>query len=173
MKNKTFLNIAIIVIVLAFLLYLFAPIFFTKQPPKTQFNKNTQQQNPEPKFFKHAELFVYDDNDSVKTKFDIEVVQDEMSKARGLMFRKSMEENQGMLFIFDQEKLQSFWMRNTYISLDIIFIDSNKKIVHIAKNTVPLTDTPVPSIKPAIYVFEIKAGLSDKLGLKEGDRINF
>lgn len=175
MKNKVGVSILVIALVIAFLLYLFAPIFFSKQPPRVYPPENNQPQKSfEPKFTKHGELRILSaTNNATIANFDIEVVQDMASRARGLMHRRSMEDQQGMLFIFEEEALQSFWMRNTYISLDIIFIDSNKKIVHIAKNTPTLSDAPVPSLKPAIYVLEINAGLSNQLNINIGDSIEF
>ena len=89
------------------------------------------------------------------------------------MKRKSMEENQGMLFIFPEEKMQAFWMRNTLISLDMIFVSAQKEIVTIHKNTKVLSDQSYPSTKPAMYVIEVDAGFSDRHNLKEGDKISW
>ena len=89
------------------------------------------------------------------------------------MYRKSMKENQGMLFVFHEEKPRSFWMHNTYIPLDIIYLNKEKEIVSIAKNAAPLSETSRPSEGDAMYVLEINGGLSDKLGLTKGDRMTF
>ena len=80
-----------------------------------------------------------------------------------------MEENQGMLFIFDNEEMQAFYMKNTLIPLDIIFVNSRKKIVKIYKNAKPLDETDLPSIKKCIYVVEVNGGFTDKYQIKEGD----
>jgi uncharacterized membrane protein (UPF0127 family) len=91
----------------------------------------------------------------------------------GLMFRKSMDDAKGMLFIFDKSEEHSFWMKNTVMSLDIIFINENKEIVKIHKNTKPFSTESLPSIKPSMYVVEVQAGFTDKYGIKEGDKIDF
>lgn len=84
-----------------------------------------------------------------------------------------MKENRGMLFIQPTESLQYFYMKNTEIPLDIIYIDSGMKIVSFQKNAQPFNEDTLPSNVPARYVFEINAGLSDKLGLQVGDSISF
>jgi uncharacterized membrane protein (UPF0127 family) len=89
------------------------------------------------------------------------------------MFRESMDENQGMLFIFDREEMQGFYMRNTLIPLDIIFVNSKKQIVKIHKNARPLDETDLPSMKPAIYVVEVNGGFTDKYKIKEGEYIDW
>ncbi len=87
------------------------------------------------------------------------------------MYRTKMLEMRGMLFIFEYEKKQSFWMRNTFIPLDIIFVNKNYEIVKIHKNTQPFADTSYPSEAPAIYVVEVNGGFTDKYSVKEGDKI--
>jgi len=84
-----------------------------------------------------------------------------------------MEPKRGMLFIQKTFKPQSFYMKNTLIPLDIIFIDDQYKIVSFQKNAKPLDETSLPSEKAAIYVLEINAGLSDQWNLKTGDSISF
>ena len=76
-----------------------------------------------------------------------------------------------MLFIFSRQEYQSFWMRNTAISLDIIFVNSNNEIVTIHKNTNTFSDKSYPSTKPAIFVVEVIAGFTDKYGINVGDKI--
>lgn len=110
--------------------------------------------------------------DTIKT-IDIELAQTDEERAEGLMHRKSMEDTQGMLFIFDFASEQSFWMKNTYISLDIMYVDSNMEIVSIRKYTTPLSEDGVPSLKPAQYVVETIAGFSDKYHVQVGDKIAF
>ncbi|MEM1359282.1 MAG: DUF192 domain-containing protein, partial [Bacteroidota bacterium] len=84
-----------------------------------------------------------------------------------------MEENQGMLFLMPSVKPQAFWMLNTYISLDIIFIGADKRIVKIRENTVPRSTDQVTSVAPAAYVLEVNAGYAQRHGLKEGDRVEW
>lgn len=130
-------------------------------------------ENP-PKFRKDGELnFVDSKTGNVLLKIDVEIASTDIDKARGLMFRPSMEENQGMLFLMDREEIQSFYMRNTIISLDIIYVNSKFEIVDIYKNTKILDETSLPSKVPARYVVEINGGLCDKFNIKEGDKIAF
>lgn len=112
------------------------------------------------------------DNPELLT-LDIEVAQDDRKRAQGLMFRRHMEPHQGMLFIMDELKQQSFYMRNTYIPLDIIYLDEKRQIVSIQKNTTPLSEESLHSEGPAKYVLEVNAGYSDMHGLKKGDGIRF
>ncbi len=84
-----------------------------------------------------------------------------------------MQEDQSMLFIFPSEEYQSFYMKNTIIPLDIIFINSKKQVVKIHRNTTPYSETSLPSLKPAMYVVEINAGVADKYKIKEGDYIEW
>ena len=111
--------------------------------------------------------------DSVLATLEIEIADDDYQTQTGLMYRKSMKENRGMLFIFKEEKPHSFYMKNTEIPLDIIFINSQKKIVSIQKNAKPFDKTSLPSKGPAQYVLEVNAGLSDRWNLKAGDKIEF
>lgn len=103
--------------------------------------------------------------------FEVEVVRREADRNRGLMFRESMADGHGMLFDYDPPQDVSFWMKNTYIPLDIIFIDAKGRIIRIAENTVPFDLTPVPSGGVARGVLEINGGLSRKLGIRAGDRV--
>ena len=81
--------------------------------------------------------------------------------------------NQAMLFIFSDEKIRSFYMKNTLIPLDIIYLNALKQVINIKKNATPLDEQSIPSIAPAQYVLEINAGLSDQWKLKVGDQINY
>src|SRR5262249_10639929 len=92
-------------------------------------------------------------------------------QARGLMFRRELPEMQGMLFDFHREQPTSFWMKNTYVSLDMIFIRANGRILHIAENTVPLSEAMVPSGGPVRAVLELIPGTAKKLGIAPGDRV--
>ncbi len=125
-------------------------------------------------FTKEGELTVMStETDSIKANFDIEIAETEYETQTGLMYRKSMKEDRGMLFIQPTESLQYFYMKNTEISLDIIYINSGMKIVSFQKNAEPFNENTLPSNAPAKYVFEINAGLSEQLGLQVGDSISF
>ena len=127
-------------------------------------------------FTKEGELSVFSLRDSISQKIktlDIEFAENDYERETGLMYRQSMEENQGMLFIFEIEKPQSFYMRNTLIPLDIIYINKDFKIVSFQKDAKPLNENSLPSRVPAQYVLEINAGLSDQWNLVVGDSIAF
>ena len=116
-------------------------------------------------------------NTTVKIKhevFAVEIADTPEERALGLQYRESLGKNSGMLFIFESESNHTFWMYNTYIPLDIIFLNRDRKIVHIAKNTTPLsTETINPQNNTILYAIEVNAGTSDRLGLQIGDRVSF
>jgi len=101
----------------------------------------------------------------------VEIAEDDYSRAYGLMFRDDLPENQGMLFVFEKEENQFFWMKNTPISLDMIFVNLNNEVVNIEKYTKPYSMQSYPSRKPAKYVIEVVAGYSDQHNIKSGDKI--
>ncbi len=103
--------------------------------------------------------------------FSVEVVRKEKDRNRGLMFRHSMAADHGMLFDYDPPQNISFWMKNTYIPLDIIFVDAQGRILNIAQNTTPFSLEHLPSAGQARGVLEINGGLSAKLGIKAGDKV--
>ena len=103
--------------------------------------------------------------------FSVEVVATEEERQKGLMFRKELPEGQGMLFDFKVDAPVSFWMKNTYVSLDMIFIRSDGRIASIAENTEPLSERLVPSAGPVLGVLEVVAGTARKLGIRPGDRV--
>ena len=132
-----------------------------------------QKEAEKTKFTKMGEVYFQDSLKKTITKIDVEIAESEETRHLGLMFREGMKEDQGMLFIFANEEPQSFYMRNTIIPLDIIFINSKKKIVKIQKHTEPFSEKSLPSLKPALYVVEVNAGYTDKFGIKEGYYIDW
>lgn len=103
----------------------------------------------------------------------LEIASTASERHVGLMYRREMDPNEGMLFIFPKEELQEFWMKNTYLSLDMLFLDSNLKIVGILSNVPPLTEDRRGVPRPSQYVIELLAGRAKQLGLKEGQRVEF
>jgi len=103
--------------------------------------------------------------------FNVELATNDAERSKGLMFVKSLPEGQGMLFDFKRDQPVSFWMHNTYIPLDMIFIAGNGRIMHIAENAKPLSDDLIPSQYPVRAVLEVIGGTAEKLGLKTGDRV--
>jgi uncharacterized membrane protein (UPF0127 family) len=125
-------------------------------------------------FTKEGELYILSkvNSDTLRT-IDIELATNDTERAKGLMDRKSMTDTQGMLFIFPHAQEQSFWMKNTYISLDIIYVDDHKGIVSVQKYTTPLSEESLPSFQKAQYVLEVNAGFCDKYHIAYGDKIAF
>lgn len=103
--------------------------------------------------------------------FTVEVARSGDEQARGLMFRESLGPDEGMIFPFERPRIASFWMRNTLIPLDMIFIRSDGTIERIAGNTTPLSDEPVSSIGYVTAVLELRGGRAAELGIAEGDRV--
>lgn len=112
-------------------------------------------------------------SDTVKTKFNIEFAETDYETQTGLMYRKGMAINEGMLFIFPDERMHSFYMKNTEFPLDIIYIKENLKIASFQENAQPLNEDGLSSQVPIKYVLEVNAGLSQELGLSIGDSISF
>ena len=103
--------------------------------------------------------------------FAVEIADTDASREKGLMFRKSLPEGQGMLFDFHEEQPVGFWMQNTYIPLDMIFIRGDGSILRIAENTEPLSTRIIPSGGPVRAVLEVIGGTARKLGIAPGDRV--
>ena len=116
--------------------------------------------------------FISKDGKNIQ-KIDIELAKNDAKRSQGLMYRQSMGEMQGMLFIFEKAEPQSFWMKNTFISLDIIYVNEQKEIVSIAKMAQAKSELPIPSGLPAIYVVEVNGGFCDRYQIKEGDKIEW
>ena len=104
-------------------------------------------------------------------KFEIELALDDAHRSHGLMFRKKLGPYEGMLFDFSQEMPVSFWMKNTLIPLDMLFIAGDGTIKHVHANAVPLTTDAIPSQFPVRAVLEINGGSAALLGIKPGDKV--
>ncbi len=109
--------------------------------------------------------------DSLLVNLDIEIAASDYEVQTGLMYREAMEETQGMLFIFPNVAMHSFYMKNTEFPLDILFIDDSRKIANIAENAQPLDESGISSQVPVKYVLEVNAGLSQSWNLQPGDSI--
>jgi uncharacterized protein len=139
---------------------------------KNETNKPVKQR--EIAFKKEGHLVIFKStSDSTKVNFDIEIADNDYETQTGLMYRNSMKSNQGMLFIFDDTKERFFYMKNTKIPLDLIYIDDTKKIVSFQKNAKPFNESSLPSNVPAKYVLEINSGLVDYWSISVGDDIIF
>ena len=109
-----------------------------------------------------------------EVRVNVEIADTLIEHTKGLMYRTSLDENLGMLFIFQEEATRSFWMKNTYLSLDIIFVNSNFEIIKIAKNAQPCTKDPCDkysSDSPIKYIVEVNGGFTEREGIEIGDKI--
>ena len=106
-------------------------------------------------------------------RFTVEVARTPEEQARGLMFRNEVPADRGMIFPYDPPVQVSFWMKDTLIPLDMLFIGPDGKIGRIAASTVPMSLDPVPSIDPVAAVLEIGGGRAGELGIKEGDKVSW
>ncbi len=104
-------------------------------------------------------------------EFSVEVMRSGPQRERGLMFRRFLPQDRGMLFDFGGERSVMMWMKNTYLPLDMIFIGRTGKIVGLAENTEPLSEKTIPSGAPARGVLEVNAGTAQRIGLKIGDSV--
>jgi len=119
--------------------------------------------------FKHASLKIETKNGPVT--LDVEVADTNPKREHGLMFRRSLPDKGGMIFLFDDAHVVQMWMKNTYISLDMVFIGDDWRIKHIARDTEPLSTSIVSSVHPVSRVLEIASGEAAKLGLAPGDTL--
>jgi uncharacterized membrane protein (UPF0127 family) len=103
--------------------------------------------------------------------FSVEIATTEQEKQTGLMYRKELADGKGMLFDFNPEQEVSMWMKNTYVSLDMIFIRADGRILRIAENTEPMSTKIISSQGPARAVLEVVAGTAQKYGIRPGDRV--
>ncbi|WP_445195268.1 DUF192 domain-containing protein [Tamlana sedimenti] len=124
-------------------------------------------------FKKEGELTIFKSVDSTQINLDIEIADTEFDRETGLMYRHNMPNNQGMLFVFEDERPRNFYMKNTEIPLDLIYVAANKKIVSFQKNAKPFDESSLPSNAPAKYVLEVNAGLADTWNLRVGDSLSF
>lgn len=133
-----------------------------------------KNRNAEPVWVKEGEVtFLNKDTRQQISRIDVEVAMYPDERAQGLMYRTKMDEDKGMLFLFEREEPQSFWMKNTIIPLDILFISSKGVINTIHHNTTPYSEKSLPSKERSQFVVEVNAGYCQKHGIKEGDLIEY
>ncbi|GJD36236.1 uncharacterized membrane protein (UPF0127 family) [Methylobacterium aerolatum] len=104
-------------------------------------------------------------------RFAVEVMRDDAGRSRGLMFRRHMAADHGMLFDFERVQPVTMWMKNTYLSLDMVFIRADGTVARVAADTEPLSTAIIPSNEPVLAVLELNAGTAARAGIKPGDRI--
>lgn len=108
---------------------------------------------------------------SSQFRFEVEIADDPAERAQGLMFRETLADNAGMLFIYPEPQKVEFWMKNTPLSLDIVFVRQDGTIARIAERTTPFSEAAIPSGEAIIAVLEVKGGLMRELGIAVGDRL--
>ena len=103
----------------------------------------------------------------------VEVADNSQEREQGLMHRRHLDPDAGMLFVYPFESAQSFWMKNTYIPLDLFFIGNNRRIVGLVENTKPLSLERIQVDMPSKFILEVNAGFARKHGIREGSRVRF
>ncbi|HNZ42901.1 MAG TPA: DUF192 domain-containing protein [Bacteroidales bacterium] len=170
-KSKNFIYGGILLLgVLVSVLFILIERPSTRKTPKNK--PLIKQEMSEPRFRKDGVLKFLKNNTTVQTIL-IEIADNDIERTQGLMYRKSMPDSCGMLFIFETMQPLSFWMKNTYIPLDIIYLDNAYRIVSIAPYTQPLSEEAIPSGSEARYVVEVNAGFCDRHKVVVGDKIEF
>lgn len=104
-------------------------------------------------------------------RFDVELALTPQQQAQGLMFRERMAPDAGMLFVYDRPQTAAFWMKNTLIPLDMLFVASDGRVVNIHERAVPHSEDAIRSAGPVLGILEINGGMSARLGIRAGDRV--
>lgn len=144
----------------------------TNQELNSTLNSHSAEFNQNKKNFNHK-LVIIEDKDKSLIDLKIAIADNAEKRTKGLMEVKNLPKDNAMLFLFESPQVANFWMKNTAIPLDIIFIDDSNKIVHIHKNAKPFDETFISSQKEIDKALEVNAGLVDKHNIKVGNRIRF
>lgn len=153
--------------------YLFISLVFSLILLASCKAKETPIKEDKPVFRHDGFVEILAPDGSLKAKFEVEIATKESEHARGLKFREEMADNRGMLFVFEYLDYHPFWMQDTYLSLDMIFIDQNEEIIYIERNTPPFSEELISPEKPVKYVLELLAGTADKQNISEKDKIKW
>lgn len=129
--------------------------------------------NPLPSSGHDGTALVYDEKGRERCRFYVEHAVTPSEQSRGLMFRTKLDQDRGMLFVFDRDAIRYFWMQNTFIPLDIIFINSSFMVVHVHRRAKPLDQTVIESRLPARYVLEVNGGKAEQCGVNPGTPMGF
>ncbi len=162
--NKKLIYIFTVIILAAVILVMVIPT--NNQAPEPP-----REETKKPPVQKEGEVYFADTAGVSKIKIDVEIADTDYDRSLGLMYREGMSELQGMLFVFPYEDRLSFWMKNTIMPLDMIFINSKREIVTIHKNTTPYSEQSYPASAPAQYVVEVVAGFCDRHNITTGDKV--
>lgn len=166
MKRQKILYIILILVVTGLVIVIFFPFGESSEKPRTRAEQ--------PPLKIEGKIHFLDGQKGDTVTFIRAAVADNFpERNRGLMYRYSMPEDVGMIFIFERKDYLSFWMKNTHISLDIIYVDENMLIVDIHEHTIPYSEEMIPSKIKALYAVEVNAGFCERHGIEPGDRITF
>jgi uncharacterized protein len=165
--------IAVVIFLLIIIIIFVLLYFFRVQQNDLSVNENNLMANVQQMEFIPQGKVNFIKEDKIVSGINVEIADTPERTSQGLMFRKNLNEDQGMLFIFDDYRQRRFHMKNTIIPLDIIFADSNLTIVKIHKNTIPFSETKLYSGKPVKYAVEVNAGYTAKNNITEGDRLDY
>ena len=141
-------------------------VIFALQPDKRENDKQEDSYQ-----YKTTNLSIRKSMSENTVSFNVDIADTPELTSYGLMNREYMPEDNGMLFVFPYPDKRSFWMKNTIISLDIIFISGDGKIVQISENTTPFSTESIVCLKPAQYVLEVNAGIAEKFNIEIGDEV--
>jgi uncharacterized membrane protein (UPF0127 family) len=144
--------------------------FFFNQCQKSNQNQ-VREQNV--LFKNEGKLSILNNEKKTLAEFKIEIADSPYERQTGLMYRDKLEKQHGMLFVFENSELRGFYMKNTLIPLDLIFIDEYYEIIHIHSKATPYETASISSQLPAKYVFEINGGLSEQIGIQKGMKIKY
>lgn len=172
--NKKSRRIVALLLLVALAIWLVARLGPAAWNGSSQPGKAPAAQPVEPQFTKEGELFLlHAGRPDTLVKLDIEIAERPDEIQYGMMYRRSIPPKTGMLFLMPSERKQSFYMKNTYVPLDIIYINDEQKVVSIQKNAQPLNEKSLPSKGPASQVLEVKAGFSEQYGIEPGTRVRW
>lgn len=169
-RQSIFAYTLLAVFLLGGVAYMLAPYLTEKTPPARQVDV-PETASPEP-ITKEGEVVFLRDGKKI-VKIDVEIAENDAERNKGLMYRPYIPDSTGMLFIFPEARELGFWMKNTQIPLDIMYVDAGKKIISIQKHTKPFSEESLSSNGTAQYVVEVNAGFSDRNDIKPGDVISF
>jgi len=170
--NKPYIAGGVFVVVLLVIYFVGKNLESEKLEPAQQ-SMDALQTKSAVAFKDQGQLRFLDKGDNLLYSVDIEIADDDAKRMQGLMYRDSMAENHAMLFVFPDEDERSFWMKNTIIPLDIIYVNAKNQIITTQKNAVPYSEDSIPSNGPAKYVVEVNAGFCERHSVKPGDHIEW
>jgi uncharacterized membrane protein (UPF0127 family) len=159
------------ILLLLIFLVLFSNIYACSKQDQSGIQETVLPLQNEPQFKKEGEVTFFSKINKKIITIDVEMPDTLEETTKGLMYRKTMAETQGMLFVHDTFQARFFWMKNTYISLDMIFVDKTMKVVRIKKNTTPLSEQLISVPEGTYYTIEVNAGFCDRYGIQIEDSI--